>query len=837
MEFNADYNRERRLSDLKAGVALLSGDDDARSAAFLAILEREFAYTAKLGERAPYPQTRWFGYGTAQRALIELMDEGVVLDRVLLPALRYLAAHFNFYYMTAITARLIAEVRQRYGPSMPEEIRDVLTLIRGQLTGGGGLGGDRVALSSLDELLGDGLWKLIDPCEVWTHHATEQINTMTDEQRDAWVAILTHCRTAKSAKPAAKWTNAALPLIERIGAATFQSHLLEWFSLVDKARRHRTIGSAWDNTDDTQRMHDTNADVLRGLIWACLQIPSRDICRSITTVALSAYRKARGIGPRAVKVGNACVWALGEMPGLEGVAQLALVNVRVKYKPAQKGIEKALEKTAERLGIGPDEVEEMCVPEYGMTEVGLRREQLGDFTAEVAVTATNKAELRWFKPDGKPQKSMPKAVKDEHGEEVKELKQAAKDIEKMLPAQRDRIDRMFLQPRSWPMPRWRERYLDHPLVGVIARKLIWRFTRGGQTADAIWRDGRFVTVDDQPVDWLDGAGDDVTVALWHPIEHDPDVITAWRDWLDRHEVRQPIKQAYREVYLLTDAERNTGVYSNRYAAHVIKQHQFNALCAIRGWRNTLRLMVDDSYPPTSRALPEWNLRAEFWVEGAGDEYGRDTNETGTYLYLATDQVRFYRIDAAERYAHASGGQYTTNAEGPGTDNVNEPLPLTDIPPLVFSEVMRDVDLFVGVCSVGNDPTWNDGGPEGRYHDYWQNFSFGELAETAQTRKAVLERIVPRLKIAGRCSFSDRFLVVKGDVRTYKIHLGSGNILMEPNDQYLCIVPNQTVADRSTESVFLPFEGDRTLAVILSKALLLADDKKIKDKTILSQIGR
>ncbi|WP_338699746.1 hypothetical protein V2W30_24410 [Streptomyces sp. Q6] len=36
---------------------------------------------------------------------------------------------------------------------------------------------------------------------------------------------------------------------------------------------------------------------------------------------------------------------------------------------------------------------------------------------------------------------------------------------------------------------------------------------------------------------------------------------------------------------------------------------------------------------------------------------------------------------------------------------------------------------------------------------------------------------------------------------------------------------------------LPFEGDRTLAVVLSKALMLADDTKITDPTILSQIRR
>jgi hypothetical protein len=163
------------------------------------------------------------------------------------------------------------------------------------------------------------------------------------------------------------------------------------------------------------------------------------------------------------------------------------------------------------------------------------------------------------------------------------------------------------------------------------------------------------------------------------------------------------------------------------------------------------------------------------------------------------------------------------------------LPLDEIPALVFSEIMRDVDLFVGVASVGNDPTWQDGGPGGRYRDYWQRYSFGELGETAQTRRAILERLVPRLKIAGQCSFTDRFLVVRGKLRTYKIHLGSGNILMEPNDQYLCIVPARSPGTVGADHLFLPFEGDGTLSIVLSKAFLLAADDTIKDPTIVRQI--
>ncbi len=42
---------------------------------------------------------------------------------------------------------------------------------------------------------------------------------------------------------------------------------------------------------------------------------------------------------------------------------------------------------------------------------------------------------------------------------------------------------------------------------------------------------------------------------------------------------------------------------------------------------------------------------------------------------------------------------------------------------------------------------------------------------------------------------------------------------------------------ASDDVFLPFEGDHLLSIILSKALLLADDTKITDPTIVSQIKR
>jgi hypothetical protein len=50
--------------------------------------------------------------------------------------------------------------------------------------------------------------------------------------------------------------------------------------------------------------------------------------------------------------------------------------------------------------------------------------------------------------------------------------------------------------------------------------------------------------------------------------------------------------------------------------------------------------------------------------------------------------------------------------------------------------------------------------------------------------------VPRLRSADRCTLTERFLEVRGDLRTHNIQLGSGNILMAPDDEYLCIVPGR-----------------------------------------------
>jgi len=687
--------------------------------------------------------------------------------------------------------------------SLPEATRDALRKLRARRQARASTQDHRKELARIDALLGVAASSGPDPAEAWGAAAIAYLATLPEDARAAWAALFSHAQLADGARPAQRWSKTARELIGAVGDAVFKERVAEWFSLVRKPDAPRTFENRWyGETLSRSQLGEANEDLLRGLVWACALLDDAAMARALGDLAVVCFTKIPGLGALSPKVGNACVYALGAAPGLEGVAQLGRLKTRVKYAVANRLIEKALDAEAERTGLDKTDLEDLAVPTFGLDAPGVGHFAFGEWTAELTVGDGDTPTVSWLRGETR-RASAPSELKTEHGAAIKALKKTAKDIASMLAAQRVRLERLLGGERSWRLADARVRFLDHALVAPIARRLVWHVADGGRSTLALWRDDRFEDVQGRAVTW---ANADARVSLWHPLGFDVDVVRAWRAALDERAVTQPFKQAYRELYLLTDAEIQTATYSNRFAAHVLRQHQLAALCRARGWSYALQGGFDGANSPTLR-LPQAGLAASFWVESA--EQG-GLSASGISLYVATDQVRFTRIHGSEA------------------------VPLREVPALVFSEVMRDVDLFVGVCSVGNDPTWRDRG-EG-HETYWNAYAFGVLSESAITRRAALERILPRLKIADRCTLADRFLVVRGELRTYKIHLGSTNILMEPNDQYLCIVPDRSAGARG-EAVRLPFEGDTTLAIILSKALMLAADRKIKDESILRQIRR
>ena len=454
----------------------------------------------------------------------------------------------------------------------------------------------------------------------------------------------------------------------------------------------------------------------------------------------------------------------------------------------------AVRRSAETSGLSIAEYHECTVPTYGFAPDHTAAVTLAGTAGKLRIVAATRVDV-----------VTPRPTDDGY----RDARRHADEIERMLRAHRLRIERLPLLNASWPLDVWCSRYGDHPLLAYMARRLIWLI----DDRSAMW--------DGQAGRGHDGrkraVAADATVRPWHPAAAAPHEVLQWRGRLEVGAIIQPFKQAHREIYLLTDAERTTRTHSNRFAAHIVRGPQLQVLMHERGWEGNPASPFDTSQSDPVWTSPDGQWRAEFSVECL-DGYAMGAPESVGAL-LGTGQLSITRTTETDEDADAAA-----------------PVPLDQVPPLVLSEVLRDVDLFVGVSSVGNNPQWADGGPEGRYHAYWWEYSFADLGETGASRKQLLQRLIPRLKIAAACSFSDKFLIVKGSLRTYKIHLGSGNILMEPNDEYLCIVPSSR-DNIASGNVFLPFEGDRTLSIILSKAFMLADDVSITDPTITRQIRK
>jgi len=635
----------------------------------------------------------------------------------------------------------------------------------------------------------------VDKKDEWGRVIANYIESKADEKlKLAWADLIKFCLdSSDKTSPPKNWLPKAKELINKVGHDEFAKTMIKSLAI-----NKESIIAVHKNEKD-HFLTELNHNILRGLVWCTGLVNDPELQTAVDQYALVAFKKKPSVGPISAKTGTAAMFAFSLLPFKEAVTRLMKFRNKIINNNILKSIDRIISEVAAKNGYDKNLIKEIGVMDFGLDELGNKKIEFGSVTCNIQARNAGDVIIEW-KKDDKPIKSVPATVKKEFAGRLKELKNDIKELEAQLQVQKDRIEGYYLEQKVWKYNEWLENYITHPLVKVIASKLIWLFKKEDINETGLLIDNKFFNVKNELITWLD---ENVSVELWHPINSNIDEIVSWRNFIQEKEITQPFKQAYREIYLLTDAELNTNTYSNRFAAHILRQHQFAALCKQRSWQYHLMGQWDSHNTPTIQ-LPVWNMTAQYYVDADGNA---EANNVGVFNYISTDQVRFYQG--------------------------NELLQLINVPKIVFSEIMRDVDLFVGVTSIGNDPNWTNTGNEG-YNAYWHGYSFGELTESAKMRSEVLQKLIPRLKIADKCSFDKKYLIVKGKLRTYKIHMGSGNIMMEPNDQYLCIVPGGRT-EKDPGRIYLPFEGDRQLSVIISKALLLAEDDKIKDVTITRQI--
>jgi hypothetical protein len=607
-----------------------------------------------------------------------------------------------------------------------------------------------------------------------------------------------------SGRPAKKWqTEAERVRGSLVDPATFVGALLDVaLEAVETEEEHTYNGETY-----TVTLYATPASesLLCGAVALAGMVADPSLLPWLRRLAVKSVTVIGGQygNPRSLRLANACAQAIADIGAPSSITELLALERSVRHGTLLKQIRKAIETLAAAQGMTRDQLLERAVEEHGLDRDGTRRTQLSRGAALIEVDARSAA-LVYLDDEGTRRKSVPADVKEADAETVAAIREELKGIRKTIAGERHRLDSLMALDRRWTMKEWRSYYLDHPVTGRLARSLVWGFRSGDTDILGIPRDATTA---------LTSSGDelaipsDAEVRLWHPIHATADEVQAWRLYLLEQQVVQPFKQAFRELYVLTPAEEQARVYSNRFAGHVFRQVQARALMKGRGWKPVAVAWWDDGidHGVARRSFETFGIRTEFFFDPIIDF---EPDGSDLYPYCTSDQVRFF------------------DAVG------DDPMELGDVPLLVFTETMRDVDLFVGVTSIGADPEWLDRGEGRRFETYWHAYSFGELTAAGEIRRQVLEQLVPRLAIADRCVLDARYLTVRGELRTYRIHLGSGNVLMSPNDQYLCIV---AVRNSRADKLFLPFDDDPVLSLILSKAFLLAEDTAITDETITSQI--
>jgi hypothetical protein len=159
--------------------------------------------------------------------------------------------------------------------------------------------------------------------DAWADTALKEIYAMNSRTKTAWAELLRHCSSATGSAPSRKWLADSDKYVDAIGDLYLFIKLSHWFPLADQPQNS-----------------SANATILQGLVWLCSKSEDPDIAFALAGLAVSSHRI------KAVKIGNACLWALANMPIREGIAQLHLLRDKIDNNSIQKKIAKSLAMTS-----------------------------------------------------------------------------------------------------------------------------------------------------------------------------------------------------------------------------------------------------------------------------------------------------------------------------------------------------------------------------------------------------------------------------------------------------------------------------------------------------------
>lgn len=214
--------------------------------------------------------------------------------------------------------------------------------------------------------------------------------------------------------------------------------------------------------------------------------------------------------------------------------------------------------------------------------------------------------------------------------------------------------------------------------------------------------------------------DDTRLTVAHPFHMY--MVGKWHDiqkYVFDNKIVQPFKQVFRELYVKTEEEMNME-HSLRYAGNQIQPKKTLGCLKSRHW-------VADIEDGLQKVCYKENIVAQIYA--LADWFSPADIESPTLEWVVFSDRK-----------------------------TGKEMRIKDIPDIIFSEVMRDVDMAVSVAHAGGvDPETSH--------------------STVEMRKAIAEFTMPLFRLTN-VTFTKNHAVIEGKRANYTVHLGSGVVHQE-----------------------------------------------------------
>ncbi len=368
-------------------------------------------------------------------------------------------------------------------------------------------------------------------------------------------------------------------------------------------------------------------------------------------------------------MGLGCLKAIGTDLAL---MQINSIAEKIPFKALKTRARWAMEAIAQERRLTRTELEDRIVPDCELNEKGSRIFDFGPRQFQFALGSELKPMVR--DGDGNLKADLPRPNSKDDPEKsaqaVADWKLLKKQIREIAGVQAVRLEQAMIAERRWHPEEFQLLFVRHPLMVNLARMLLW----GGYGPDGrlaatfrITEDQTFADIHDDPLI----LSDDWDIGIVHPLHLAAEQKSAWGELFSDYEILTPFPQLSREIYTAT-AEELQGKEITRWDNIQIPAVALMGTLERLGWQ---RGPVEDAgiFYTHFRIFPSAGLTA------VAEYNGLPVGSVGSW-----EDQKIVRCLFVKGQDSRIGHNYSQRA-----------LRLNEIPSMILSEVLRDLDIIAG----------------------------------------------------------------------------------------------------------------------------------------------